>query len=60
MSINLKQNNHTGDNNALLNESSNSTSIQIKNKIVWKARAEGAIVGVILSVIANFIYDFLK
>lgn len=59
MGINVKQDNQFGDNSTRFSESGNSTII-IKNKIIWKARATGFIAGIILSIIASYVYDFIK
>ena len=57
MSINIKQNNTNGENNANLFNSGNQT--KINNKFIWKMRAEGFITGIIISIIASYIYAFL-
>lgn len=57
MSINLNQSNINGGNNANLSNSGN--QIKIDNKFVWKMRGEGFITGIIISVIASYIYTFL-
>lgn len=59
MNINILQKNKHGDNTNNI-EDSFKNNIQLKNQIIWKARAEGLITGVIISVIANFIYDLIK
>lgn len=57
MSINLNQNNKFGDNNSSLSNSGNET--KINNTFIWKMRAEGFVSGIIISVIASYIYTFL-
>lgn len=60
MSINVNQKNEFGSNNTNLNQSGNTNSIQISNKLVWKARSQGVIAGILLSIVANFVYDLIK
>lgn len=57
MSINLKQNNRFGKNNANLSNSGNET--RVNNTFIWKMRAEGFVSGIIISIIASYIYSFL-
>lgn len=61
MSIKIQQKNEFGKNVTLFNKSANSTnSIQINSKIIWKARSQGVIAGIILSILANYIYDLIR
>lgn len=55
MSINIKQSNRFGKNDANFHNSGN----EITNKFIWKNRAEGFISGILVSVIASYIYSFL-
>ncbi|MFA5934580.1 MAG: hypothetical protein WC827_01700 [Candidatus Paceibacterota bacterium] len=57
MSVNIKQNNTNGENNAHLSDSGNET--KTNNKFTWKMRGEGFIIGIIISIVANYIYAFL-
>ncbi|MDB5260117.1 MAG: hypothetical protein JWN37_348 [Candidatus Nomurabacteria bacterium] len=57
MPIDIKQNNTNGENNANFSNSGNET--KINNKFVWKVRGEGFIGGIIISIIASYIYEFL-
>lgn len=57
MSINIKQNNTNGENNTHLSNSGN--EIKTNNKFIWKMRGEGFITGIIISIIASYIYAFL-
>jgi len=57
MSVNIKQNNTNGENNAHLSNLGNET--KINNKFIWKMRGEGFIVGIIISIVASYIYAFL-
>ena len=57
MGINLNQNNEYGDNNAQFSQSGN--NVKITNKLILKSRQEGFVIGVIMSIFANFISDYL-
>jgi cellobiose-specific phosphotransferase system component IIC len=58
MAINIQQTNTNGNNNNLLPNSGNET--KINNKVIWEKRAEGFFTGIIISIIANYIYAFLQ
>ncbi len=59
MGINVKQNNKYGENSTQFNHSGNE-NIEINTKVIWKARAAGFLSGILVSIIASYLYDFLK
>ncbi len=61
MSIKIQQKNEFGKNVANFNKANNYNNyIQINSKIIWKARSQGIIAGIILSILANYLYDLIK
>ena len=57
MALNLNQNNQSGDNNASLSNSGNEN--KTTNKMILKYQTQGFVGGIIISIIANVIYDLL-
>lgn len=55
MTIDIKQNNENGPNQAHVTNSGNSFTSTVNKKFIWRKRGEGFISGIIATVIAELI-----